>query len=251
MSKAWIVVGASRGIGLEFVRQLAGSGERVIAAVRNLANAEQLFKVAAKYKELITVEECDVASERTIEAFASKIQAAVQDGLEVGNVILNAGINHYPNRATEIYTKPPKTPSPLTLSKLLSLSLNQSLNQNPSSAPDSSPEKLIFISSDSGSATLFRGHEDGFAAYAASKAALNQMLRHMAEEIRRKGGRSVVLAMHPGEVETDMANVPLGWEVEGVIQPKESVEGMLRVIAEKGEEDSGTFWCWDGRSHPW
>jgi hypothetical protein len=44
-----------------------------------------------------------------------------------------------------------------------------------------------------------------------------------------------------------MANVPLGWEVEGVIQPKESVEGMLKVIAEKGEEDSGTFWCWDGR----
>jgi hypothetical protein len=44
-----------------------------------------------------------------------------------------------------------------------------------------------------------------------------------------------------------MANVPLGWEVEGVIQAKESVQGMLRVIAEKGEEDSGTFWCWDGR----
>jgi hypothetical protein len=44
-----------------------------------------------------------------------------------------------------------------------------------------------------------------------------------------------------------MANVLLGWEVEGVIQPRESVEGMLRVIAEKGEEDSGTFWCWDGR----
>jgi hypothetical protein len=44
-----------------------------------------------------------------------------------------------------------------------------------------------------------------------------------------------------------MANIPLGWDVEGVIQPKESVDGMLRVMAEKGEEDSGTFWCWDGR----
>ncbi|KAL2789060.1 short-chain dehydrogenase [Aspergillus keveii] len=250
MRKAWIIVGASRGIGLEFVRQLAGSGERVIAAVRSRSSAEQLFAVVAQYKGLITVEECDVASEESIEAFAKRIQAAMQDGLQIGNVILNAGINYYPNRATEIsFTSfrahlTTNTIGPiLTAQKLLSLSSSP----NPSTAP----EKLIFISSDSGSASLFRGHEDGFAAYAASKAALNQMLRHMAEEIRREGGRSVVLAMHPGEVETDMANVPLGWEVEGVIQAKESVQGMLRVIAEKGEEDSGTFWCWDGRSHPW
>lgn len=44
-----------------------------------------------------------------------------------------------------------------------------------------------------------------------------------------------------------MANVQLDWIVEGVIQPRESVEGMLRVIKEKGEGDNGSFWCWDGR----
>jgi NAD(P)-dependent dehydrogenase (short-subunit alcohol dehydrogenase family) len=67
MRKAWIIVGASRGIGLEFVRQLAGSGERIIAAVRSRSSAEQLFAVVAQYKGLITVEECDVASEESIE----------------------------------------------------------------------------------------------------------------------------------------------------------------------------------------
>lgn len=67
------------------------------------------------------------------------------------------------------------------------------------------PSKIIFISSDSGSATLFRDHEDGFGAYGASKAALNQMLRHMAAELKRRGGvweECCVLAMHPGEVAT-------------------------------------------------
>src|ERR1700748_162186 len=44
---------------------------------------------------------------------------------------------------------------------------------------DAPPKKIVFISSDSGSAARFRDHEDGFGAYAASKAALNQMLRHM------------------------------------------------------------------------
>lgn len=80
------------------------------------------------------------------------------------------------------------------------------LNLFLSSTSSSSPNKLIFISSDSGSATLFRDHEDGFGAYAASKAALNQMVRHLAAELKRKEGdrvgRIVVLAMHPGEVAT-------------------------------------------------
>lgn len=36
---------------------------------------------------------------------------------------------------------------------------------------------MVFMSSDSASATNFLSHEDGFAAYAASKAALNHSLR--------------------------------------------------------------------------
>lgn len=63
-------------------------------------------------------------------------------------------------------------------------------------------ETIIFMSSDSGSTNEFRAFEDGFAAYAASKAALNQMLRHMAAELQRKKSRTSVLAMHPGEVAT-------------------------------------------------
>lgn len=44
-----------------------------------------------------------------------------------------------------------------------------------------------------------------------------------------------------------MANIELGWQVDGTIQPTESVKGMLKVIEEKDEKDNGTFWCWDGR----
>lgn len=41
-----------------------------------------------------------------------------------------------------------------------------------------------------------------FAAYAASKAALNQALRHMAAELKRKDDDTIILAIHPGEVAT-------------------------------------------------
>lgn len=113
-------------------------------------------------------------------------------------------------------------------------------------------KNIVFISSDSGSATNFRDFEDGFGAYAASKAALNQMLRHMAAELKRKDSDVCVLAIHPGEVMTDMAaNVEVDWEVEGIISVEESVSRMLPVIESKLPKDTGTFWTWEGREHPW
>lgn len=46
---------------------------------------------------------------------------------------------------------------------------------------------------------------------------------------------------------SDMANVDLGWEVDGQMQPVESVSAMLKVIPSKTIEDSGTFWTWENK----
>lgn len=70
----------------------------------------------------------------------------------------------------------------------------------------------------------------------------------------------MVLAIHPGEVTTDMqTSVNLAWEVQGIISPQESISKMLGVIARKGKggvevaERAGfaTFWDWEGRVYPW
>jgi NAD(P)-dependent dehydrogenase (short-subunit alcohol dehydrogenase family) len=106
---------------------------------------------------------------------------------------------------------------------------------------------IVFMSSDSGSAGQFREMEDGFAAYAASKAALNMAVRHMAAELKRKDDDTILLCMHPGEVATDMANVQLPWEVQGIISPEESVSKMIEVIKSKGIQHSGTFWTWENK----
>jgi len=240
----WCVVGASRGIGLEFVRQILTRGDQVYAAVRDPFKASILWKIAASQErpgacELI---ECDVSSNDSIEAFVARLRVTSNRRLDY--LVLNAGVMKYPNRATEIsfsdfeYHLRTNTVGPiLTAQKLL--------------AAGFAIKTIVFISSDSGSATNFRDFEDGFGAYAASKAALNQMLRHMAAELKRKSSQTTVLAMHPGEVATDMGNVDLVGDIEGIMTPQESVAKMMQVIPAKTEQDSGTFWTWEGKIHPW
>ncbi|KXJ86157.1 hypothetical protein Micbo1qcDRAFT_168753 [Microdochium bolleyi] len=260
-SEAWVVVGASRGIGLEFVKQLLAQqlpsspatspgGVQVVAAVRNASKSRLLHELLESLgaRDRCLIEECDVADEQSLGNFAGTMQCHVDNGLNIGTVVLNAGILQYPNRATEVsFADFAKHLHTNTIGPIICAQKLLSLSRPPS--------RLVFISSDSGSTTNFLEYEDGFAAYAASKAALNQMLRHMAAELKRSSDarkkEAVILALHPGEVRTDMADVQLGWDVQGQISPSESVSGMLRVIASKETADTGTFWCWDGRSHPW
>jgi NAD(P)-dependent dehydrogenase (short-subunit alcohol dehydrogenase family) len=159
-------------------------------------------------------------------------------------VVINAGIMKYPNRATEMSFN--DFAAHLHTNTVGPIICAQKLLQ-----ADIRIKTIVFMSSDSGSAQNFRAMEDGFAAYAASKAALNQALRHMAAELKRAGNPTTILALHPGEVKTDMANINVTWEVEGQMEPRESVAKCLDVIESRGPDDSGTFWTWEGERYPW
>lgn len=63
----WVIIGASRGIGLEFVRQLLARGDRVVATVRDPAKASQLWALAGEAGlGACSLLECDVTSETSI-----------------------------------------------------------------------------------------------------------------------------------------------------------------------------------------
>lgn len=243
--KTWLIVGASRGIGHEFARQALERGDRVFATVRNLTMQHDInsWTSATLDRDLCTPLECDVLSEDSIDDLASKL--ATFPDVHIDYAILNAGVLRYPNRATEMsyenfaFHLQTNTVGPIICAQRL---LKADLHIN----------TLVFISSDSGSVTNFREMEDGFAAYAASKAALNQAARHMAAELKRKGSETIILLLHPGEVKTDMAsNTNVSWEVVGQMTPQESVSACIETIEGKGREDSGTFWTWENKPYPW
>lgn len=68
MADTWVVVGASRGIGLELVKQLLDAGKSVIAGVRNPSGATELSKLLSQqsHPERCVVEQCDVTDEESI-----------------------------------------------------------------------------------------------------------------------------------------------------------------------------------------
>lgn len=65
-SKTWLIVGASRGIGHEFVRQLLKRGDRVLATTRQGgAKANQIWS-EARDDGNCRMFSCDVSSEKSI-----------------------------------------------------------------------------------------------------------------------------------------------------------------------------------------
>lgn len=113
MPQTWLIVGASRGIGLEFVAQLLAHGHTVIATARapapapapgrSVGNASNLYSLTGSPNgRNLTILECDVSDERSIQRFAEQVRKLARPGavLEKGVidvVVLNAGILVYPN----------------------------------------------------------------------------------------------------------------------------------------------------------
>lgn len=63
----WVIVGATRGIGLEFVRQLLKRGDRLLATARNATRASDLWRLAgAAPLDACRLLECDVTVDGSI-----------------------------------------------------------------------------------------------------------------------------------------------------------------------------------------
>ena len=89
----------------------------------------------------------------------------------------------------------------------------------------------------------------GWISYRASKAALNQIVRTAAIEIARRRPRAIVVALHPGTVETGLTRAYA--DRHPTVRPDVAAENLLGVIAGLEPGDSGGFFAWDGARIPW
>lgn len=88
----------------------------------------------------------------------------------------------------------------------------------------------------------------GWHSYRASKAALNQLIRTIAIEERRRNPQAVVVALHPGTVATRLSEPFRGNVQPGrLFSPERAAGQLLDVIDELRPPDSGWLFDWDGK----
>ena len=220
-----LITGASRGLGLEFARQYAADGWRVIATCRNPARADQLRALSGE----VAHHALDVSDIGAIQALGRKL---ADDTIDV--LIANAGI--YIARST--------TPHEIDVAGWL-----ESFKVNTIGAlacagaflvpvQRSRERKMIAVSSVSGSVTSVR--HGSFYAYRSSKAALNMSWRIFAFDHREV----IAAAVSPGSVGTEM-------NPNGPGKPEDAVTSLRKVIARLTPQDSGSFFRVDGTPAPW
>ena len=220
-----LITGANRGLGLEFARQYAADGWNVIATARNPERADELKALPVEVATL------DVADQDSVDALAQALE-----GRSIDLLINNAGIFPRVRGIEEIdfddynRTLAVNTVGPVRVTRALLPNLRASKMKT-----------IVNITSRLGSIALT---DNGvFYGYRESKAALNMFTRTLANELKPEG--FTCLTIHPGWVQTDM-----GGE-NASLTPEESVSGMRAVIAERGPEDTGTYWSYGGEEVPW
>ncbi|KAH8645194.1 hypothetical protein IG631_02658 [Alternaria alternata] len=233
----YFLTGANRGIGLEFVRQLAAKpSNTIIAGVRSKSgDISELESLNSNSN--IHIIECDVSSLDSLSSIEFRVaEILTKTGASLDFLFNVAGIN-----ATSADTS-------LTLD---SKSLNEHMQTNvlgPAKIVESLRKYLargatvLNMSSGLGSLTVATDVTK-CCTYSMSKAALNMLTLHQAKDLKANGVK--VICMDPGWVKTRMGGKG------AMIEAKVSVESMLDVVAGLKESDSGKFYRYDGAPVPW
>jgi NAD(P)-dependent dehydrogenase (short-subunit alcohol dehydrogenase family) len=230
-----LVTGANKGIGLEFARQYAARGARVIATARDPAAAADLNALAAANSR-VTVEKLDVTDFAAIDALASRYQ-----GTPIDLLINNAGISGgsqnqmFGKLRFDVYEEV------LRVNTLGPLKMAEAFMPHVMASRD---KRLVSVSSSEGSINGVDSARLYF--YRASKAALNMEMKNLAYQVKSKG--VAVGLVNPGMTDTDLMK---GLPKKMLRPPADAARDMMRSIDTLTVENTGSFWQYDGTIIPW
>ncbi|KAK5839711.1 uncharacterized protein LOC108464944 isoform X2 [Gossypium arboreum] len=252
-----MVQGASRGIGLEFVKQLLeknGKGH-VIATCRNPTKATALLELKNQFAERLNVLPLDVTVESTIEESARSITERYGS--------LNLLIN-----ASGILSIPSVLQPETTLSKVQKSSMMLAYEVNAvgpilvikhmwpllkvGGLLGTDRDVAVVANISARVSSIGDNRLGGWHSYRSSKAALNQLTKTISVEFERKKDPIACILLHPGTVDTDLSrpfqrNVP----AEKLFAKEFSVQKLLNIINNAKQRDNGKFFAWDGQEIPW
>ncbi|MEA5595840.1 SDR family NAD(P)-dependent oxidoreductase [Rivularia sp. UHCC 0363] len=244
-----LIVGASQGIGLGFVKSLLPDNNiaKIYATYRNGDRATELISLQKEYSQKLVCLSMDITEESQISAVVEQIGKET-DKLHL--VINCIGILHEGEMQPE---KSLRQINPENLMRyfqvnsiggiLLAKHLQPLFKHN---------EKNIFACISAKIGSIGDNRLGGWYGYRASKAALNMFMRTTAIEYSRRCPKTIVVTLHPGTTDTNLSQ-PFQRNVspEKLFPVDRTVNQLLSVISNLKPEDSGEFFSWDGSHLPW
>jgi NAD(P)-dependent dehydrogenase (short-subunit alcohol dehydrogenase family) len=218
-----LIIGASRGIGLEFVRQCRADGAAVTATARNDEGLARLRGLGATALKL------DVADAASASGLTWPI-----DGVGFDVVVINAGV--YGPRSSGL-----EPPSQAEFDAVMHTNVLGAMRVLPQIVDVLAPNARVAVISSRMGSIGARTSSGGWL-YRASKAALNSVLKDASMALQ---GRAICIALHPGWVRTDMGGVGADLDVQT------AVADMRRTLAGLKPGDNGRFFNHDGVALDW
>lgn len=218
-----LIIGASRGIGHELVKQYLADGWRVIATARKAEDCAALGALGAEPHQL------DVTNVEACAGIGWKL-----DGEELNVAILNAGVYGPRHDGFPLQTD---------FDSVMHTNVLAAMRLLPIIAPmvGAARGKLAVLSSKMGS--LSERNSASGSLYRASKAALNSVLIDTALVFGKQGATCV--AFHPGWVRTEMGG-------EGAdISVEESAGGIRATLAALPASERAVYRNYDGSEIGW
>ncbi|KAJ6601253.1 hypothetical protein DFH09DRAFT_1355441 [Mycena vulgaris] len=248
---SYVITGAARGMGFEFVNQLSADGQNTLfALVRTKATAT---KLSALLRNNITILEADITDAAALKVAADEVSKATGGKLDylINNAALLPG---YSGFTLDKYPSPEAVEKDLLDNfKVNTIGVVHTTNAFLPLLRNGSTKKVITLSSGVADLeyTLLRGNPNQ-ASYSISKAALNMVVAKYAAQFKDEG--FTFLAISPGLVNTAVPRPTLQQlealkqaiaksvpDFKAPITPEESVKMQLEVINRWTVEDTGAF----------
>ena len=221
-----LIIGANRGLGLEFAKQYSELGHHIFATTRVKSKSDQLVAIANT-----TVLELDLNKDKSIDSFIDEMSS-----IKIDILIHNSGIFRDEQLSEDLEID--AWMNEMRINAITPIIVARKLKQNVLEGKD---KKIIFISSQMGS--IDDNYSGRFYFYRSSKSALNSAAKSLAIDWKDKN--ISVLMLHPGWVKTDMGGKSAKLEIP------DSIQRMIQVISDLNLETSGSFVNYEGNKLEW
>ncbi len=256
----FVVTGASRGIGLQIVKELVNRTKgKIVACCRSPSQkAENLHSflqsLPTNDAQRICIQPLDLEDQETIDELASTIQTSYNKRVDVlynvAGLLGDGKTTPGPERSLRSVDRDWAMKSmvvnyigPMCVSQALAPMMRINLKK------DIHRGKTVICNLSARVGSISDNGLGGWISYRSSKSALNQATRTMAHELKRQG--TMCLCLHPGTTDTDLSKPFQANVRQDRLFPVDfTAERMIDAVDCMEEVHSGGLFDWSGTALP-